>query len=204
MTTVIYWVVPFKQPVPHVHSYLRTCLEFIYANMHSLTQIHIYLELLKHALTYIVQNPMFNRQIPTETVLCKSLEPLQFQEARLSCDLSKPYWTIILQAFRTSLKGHSGEWFFCSFVKANKTQGDILVLCLHIADSLAKNQRLLSASVTTSLSQNTSIVLFNQTFESTINAKISSTSEYSWFPNRVISGKFWWSLILLSLTQLVE
>lgn len=204
MTTVIYWVVPFKQPVPHVHSYLCTCLEFIYANMHSLTQIHIYLELLKHALTYIVQNPMFNRQIHTETVLCKSLEPLQFQEARLSCDLSKLYWTIILQAFRTSLKGHSGEWFFCSFVKPIKTllwiiqalknphltQGDKLVLCLHIADSLAKNQRLLSASVTTSLSQNTSIVLFNQMFESTINAKISSTLEYSWFPNRVISGKF--------------
>lgn len=172
--------------------------------MHSLTQIHIYLELLKHALTYIMQNPMFNRQIHTETVLCKSLEPIPFQEARLSCDLSKLYWTIILQAFRTSLKGHSGECFFCSFVKPIKTllwiiqalktphltQGDKLVLCLHIADSLAKNQRLLSASVTTSLSQNTSIVLFNQTFESTINAKISSTSEYLWFPNRVISGKF--------------
>lgn len=66
-----------------------------------------------------------------------------------------------------------------SIKKTHLTQGDKLVLCLHIADSLAKNQRLLSASVTTSLSQNTSIVLFNQSFESTINAKISSTSEYS-------------------------
>lgn len=53
--------------------------------MHSLTQIHIYLELLKHALTYIVQNPIFNRQIPRETVLCKGLEPLQKPDFLVIC-----------------------------------------------------------------------------------------------------------------------